>query len=106
MSFLRLAFDKLQYVSLYVVIYTNIADKHSIVAFLLCFSVAVVAVATHISLASLMTCLTRPHSLRDVGPLRAGSTIARVIRECHCNWAVLSKLRFYLLLSKNGHLGC
>ncbi len=79
--FLLLALVESQYVSQYVVIYTNIADKHSIVAFSLCFSVAV---ATHISLASHLNCITKPHSLHDVGPLRAGLTIARVICECHC----------------------
>jgi hypothetical protein len=83
-------FDKLQYVSQYIVNDTNIADKHSIVAFLLHF---LVGVATHISLASHSTCIAKPHSLHDVGPLRAGLTIARVIHECHCSWAVLSKLR-------------
>ncbi len=89
---MRLAFDESQYVSQYIVINTNIADKHSIVAFLLRFSVAV---ATHISLASHSTCMTKPHSLHDVGPSWAGLTIARVIRECHRTWAVLSKLRLY-----------
>jgi hypothetical protein len=92
LSFLRLAFDESQYVSQYIVINTNIAEKHSTLAFLLRFSVAV---ATHMSLASHSTCITKPHSLRGVGPLRAGLTIARVICECHCTWAVLSKLRPY-----------
>ncbi len=85
-------FDKLQYVSQYIVIDTNIADKHSIVAFILRFSVAL---ATHICLASNSTHITRPNSLHDVGPLQAGLTIACVIRECHCTWAVLLKLRPY-----------
>jgi hypothetical protein len=69
-------FDESQYVSQYVVIKTNIADKHSIVVFLLRFSVAI---ATHISLASHSTCITKPHPLRDVGLLLAESNIARVI---------------------------
>jgi hypothetical protein len=85
-------FGELQYVSQYIVINTNNADKHSIVAFLLRFSVAV---ATHISLESQLTCITKPHSLGDVGPLQAGLTIAGVICECHHTWAVLSKLRPY-----------
>ncbi len=89
---MQLAFDKLQYVSQYIVIDTNIADKHSIVAFSLRFAVAV---ATHISLASHSTRINEPHSLRDVGPLQAGLTIACVIRECHRTWAVLLKLRPY-----------
>jgi hypothetical protein len=75
-----------------IVIDTNIADKQSIVAFLLHFSLAL---ATHISLVSYSTRITKPHSLRDVGPLGAGLNIARVIRECHRTWAVLSKLRPY-----------
>jgi hypothetical protein len=70
------AFDKLQYVLQYIVINTNIADKHSIVVFLLHFSVAV---ATHISLANHTTCFTKPQSQRDVGHLQAGSNIALVI---------------------------
>ncbi len=71
----------MQYVSQYIVFNTNIASKHSILAFLLRFSVAV---ATHtISLASHSTRMNKPHSHRDVGPSRAGLTIARVIRECH-----------------------
>jgi hypothetical protein len=82
----------LQYVSQYIVINTNIADKHSIVAFLLRFSVAV---ATHIGLARHSTPITKPHSLCDIGPLRAGLTIARVIHECRYTWAVLLKLRPY-----------
>ncbi len=85
-------FDKSQYVSQYIIINTNIADKHLIVAFLLCFSVAV---ATHISLASHSTCITKPHSLRDFGPLQAGLTITRVIHDCHRTWVVLLKLRPY-----------
>ena len=92
MSFLQLAFDKLQYVSQYIVFNTNIANKHLIILFLLRFSVAV---ATHISLASHLTCIIKPHSHRDVGPSRAGLTIARVIHECHRTWAMLSKLRPY-----------
>jgi hypothetical protein len=71
---------------------TNIAAKHSIVAFLLHFSVAV---ATHLSLASHTTCFTKPHSQRDVGPSWAGSNIVCVIRECYGTWALLSKLRPY-----------
>ncbi len=94
MSFLQVAFVELQYVSQYIVINTNIADKHLIVAFLLHFSVAV---ATHTSLASHLTCITKPNSLRDIGPSRAGLTIKRVIRECHRTWDVLSKLRPYEL---------
>jgi hypothetical protein len=70
----------------------NIAYKHLIVAFLLRFSVAV---DTHISLASRLTCITKPRSHRDIGPSWAGLTIAHVIRECHHTWAVLSKLRPY-----------
>ncbi len=70
----------------------NIANKHLIIAFLLCFSVAV---ATHISLASHLTCMNKPHSHHDIGPSWAGLTIAPVIRERHCTWAVLSKLRPY-----------
>ncbi len=92
MSFSQLAFDELQYVSQCIVIDTNIANKHSIVALL---SHSSVALATHTSLASHLTCITRPHLLRDIGPLRAGLTVARVIRECHRTWAVLSKLRPY-----------
>ncbi len=88
-SFLQLAFDGSQYVSQYIVFNANIANEHLIVAFLLCFSVAL---ATHISLASHSACITSPHLLRDMGPSRAGLTIARVIHECHCTWAVLSKL--------------
>ncbi len=57
---------------------TYIAQKHSISAFLLRFSVAI---ATHISLASHTTCFTEPHSKHDVGPLQDGLTIAHVIRE-------------------------
>ncbi len=87
---LQLAFDELQYVSQYIVINTNIANKHSIAAILLRFSVAL---ATHISLASHMTCFNEPHSLCDVGPSRAGLIIACVIRECQSTWAVLLKLR-------------
>ena len=75
-----------------IVIDTNIANKHLIVAFLLRFTVAV---ATHISLASHLTCITKPRSHRDVGPSRAGLTIARVIRECHHTWAVQLKLSPY-----------
>jgi hypothetical protein len=71
---------------------TNIANKHFIIVFLLHFSVAV---ATYISLASHLACIYKPHSHNDVGPLRAALIIARVIRECHCTWAVLSKLRPY-----------
>jgi hypothetical protein len=71
---------------------SNIVKKHLILVCELCFSVAL---ATHISLASLTTCLTRPHSLRDIGPLWAGLTIIRVIRECHRTLAVPSKLRPY-----------
>ncbi len=89
---MQLAFGKLQYVSQYIVIDTNIANKHLIVAFLLHFSVAV---ATHIGLTSHSTRITKPRSHRDVGPLRPGLTITRVIRECHRTWAVLSKLRPY-----------
>ncbi len=92
MSFLHQAFDKLQYVSQYIVFNTNIANKHLIKMFLLRFSVAV---ATHINLASQLTCINEPHSLPDVGPSRAGLTIARAIRECHCSWAVLLWLRLY-----------
>ncbi len=92
MSNLQLAFDESQYVTQNIVIDKNIADKHSIGAFLLRFSVAV---ATHISLASHSTCITKPHLLRDVGPSWAGLTFARVIRECHRTWAVPSKLRPY-----------
>jgi hypothetical protein len=86
LSFLQLALEELQYVSQYMVFNINIAIKHSIVAFLLRFSVAV---ATHISLASHLTCITKHHSHHDVGPLRAGLTIASVICECHRTWAVL-----------------
>jgi hypothetical protein len=75
-----------------IVFNTNIANRNLIVAFSLHFSVAI---ATHISLASHLTCITKPHSLRDDGPLRAGLTIARVICECHCTWTVLLKLRPY-----------
>ncbi len=85
-------FAESQYVSQYIVINTNIADKHSFVAFLLHISVAV---ATNINLASHSTRINKPHSHCDVGPLQAGSTIARVIRECHRTWAVRSKLRPY-----------
>ncbi len=92
MSFLQLALEKLQYVSQYIVFNTNTANKHLIIAFLLRFSVAV---ATHISLASHLTCINKPHSHRDVGPLQAGLTIAHVICERHRTWAVLSKLRPY-----------
>jgi hypothetical protein len=89
---LRLAFDESQYVSQYIVINTNIADRHSIVAFLFRFSVAV---ATHISLASQSTRITKPHSFFDIGASRAGLNIARVIRGWLRTWAVLSKLRPY-----------
>jgi hypothetical protein len=92
LSFLQLAFDKLQYVSQYIVIDTNIAKKHLIVAFLLRFSVAI---ATHISLASHLACITKPRSHCDAGPTWAGLTIARVIHECYRAWAALSKLRLY-----------
>ncbi len=72
LSYLRLAFDESQYVSRYIVLNTIIANKHFIIAFLLHFSVAV---ATYISLASHSTCLYRPHSHSDIGPLRAGLTL-------------------------------
>ncbi len=57
---------------------TYIAQKHSILAFMLCLSVAI---ATHISLARHKTCFTEPHSQHDDGPSWAGLTIARVIHE-------------------------
>jgi hypothetical protein len=75
LSFLRLAFHK--YVSQYVVINTNIANKHSIVAVLLHFSVAV---ATHISLASHTTRFIKPHIQCEFWPSQAGLNIVRVIR--------------------------
>jgi hypothetical protein len=68
--------------TIYIVVNTNIANEPSIVAFLFLLRFSV-AVATHISLASHSTCTTKPHSLRDVGPLQAGLTIPRVICECH-----------------------
>ncbi len=68
-SCLRLAFKESQHVSRYIVLNTIIANKHFIIVFLLRFSVAV---ATYISLASHSTCLYKPHSHSDVGPLRAG----------------------------------
>ncbi len=71
-------FDESQYASQYIVMNTYIAQKHSFLAFLLRLSVAI---AIDISLASHMTCFTEPHSQHGVGPLRAGLTIARVIRE-------------------------
>ncbi len=71
LSYSRLAFDELQYVSHYIVFNTTIANKHFIIAFLLRFPVAV---ATYISLASHSACLYKPHSHSDVGPSRAGLT--------------------------------
>ncbi len=71
---------------------TNIAYKHSILAFLLHFSVTL---ATYISLASHMTCLAKPHSQCDIRPLQAGLNITCVIRGWLCTLAVLSKLRPY-----------
>ncbi len=71
-SYSRLAFDESQYVSRYIVLNTIIANKHFIIAFLLCCSVAV---ATFISLASHSTCLYKPHSHSHVGPSRAGLTL-------------------------------
>ncbi len=73
---MRLAFDESQYVSRYIVLSTIIAIKHFIIAFLLRFSVAV---ATYISLASHSTCLFKPHSHSDVGPLQAGLTFLHVL---------------------------
>ena len=102
-SHLRLAFDESQYVSRYIVLSTIIANKHFIIAFLLRFSVAV---TTYISLASHSTCLYEPHSHSDFGPSRAGLTLHLSFVNVNSFWAVLSKLRPYLLLSKNGRLGC
>ncbi len=92
LSHLLLAFDKQQFVSHYIVFNTIIANKHFIKAFLLRFSVAG---AAYISLASHATCMNQPHLHHDVGPSRAGLTIARVICECQRTWDVLSKLRPY-----------
>ncbi len=57
---------------------TNIEAKHTILALLLHFSVAM---ATHISLTSHTTCVTEPPSQCDIGPSRSGLTIAHVIRK-------------------------
>ena len=87
-SYLRLGFDKLQYVSRYIVLNTIIANKHFIIAFLLRFSVAV---TTYISLASHSTCLYEPHSHSDFGPSRAGLTLHVSFVNVNSFWAVLSK---------------
>ncbi len=83
---LQLALGKLQYVSQYIVMNTNIAYNHSILAFLLHFSVAL---ATYISLASHAMRLAKLHSQCDIGPLRAGLYLAHVIQGWLCTWAEL-----------------